>query len=543
MQLQHEVEELTNKLKTMKPESPKKIRLVLSSEDSLNEDSSTPTAADADANAADVALSTSPLTAPTATATATAVGIAEDQGQEGHGEGNGEFGPVDSLESSLDEETKQKNISLEPLLEIPKLTRQFTSPNDQTPQTVPSGETETEVGTVEMERISEDSLDPFTLSPVISPSSEDEEEEGDEEEDDFREEQQHQQHAPMSPAIVSKSRQISEEKMPHLLNSLQKKLLMVRQTSLEVSETFDRLSSPTKKSQNRPQRPFSLQLASDRENSNGDNGDGDRRSSPEVNGQATQEEESQGQEREQEHLQEVIEDVVVTPYRPVALFRDLLAEEEEGEKGLPQQEQGEREGEDGTSEDQRQEVQGEGEGQGQGNDNSEETYSVSTTEPRPMQNEMSPVVILYSGSSYQSTLPTPSSDLPTAVTAVAPVESDDIQRTHNSSLPAPAVPVPVPPESGSMTRISHTSHGSYESDMSLSQQVCKEGFLMKRGYINKAFQRRWCVLRGTGICYYKQYRDKEMRGRINCQQATVVRAENYQNNLPFAFYIHTPLDR
>jgi hypothetical protein len=51
------------------------------------------------------------------------------------------------------------------------------------------------------------------------------------------------------------------------------------------------------------------------------------------------------------------------------------------------------------------------------------------------------------------------------------------------------------------------------------------------------------VLKGKEICYYKQYRDKDVRGKINCCNATVTKANSNEEELPFAFYIDTPKDR
>jgi hypothetical protein len=484
----------------MKPESPKKILLDLPSESHVCEESDG---------------------APSLTVT---VGGQEAGQREPSGGG--------SLQSSLDDEIKK--ISTEIPIEIPQLTRQITSPNDEI-KPCEDAETAAVVAVLDNETKSEDGADDvFAQSPVIDSSSEDNEEE--EDEDDFRDDEDdnetkplnsHQQQPPLSPPPVSQSRHhVSEEKMPHLLSSLKKKLLMVRQTSLEVSETYDRLSSPTKKSHHRQQqRLFSLQT------SHGGSGGGGG-GSDEVNDEG-----NDGHDHGHDHVEEQeIADVIVTPYRPVALFRDLMAEEGQEEVMI--------EGQSQVVEDQGQEIEGHGQViEEQGN----QTDSPSVTDTPLLQNEMSPVVILYSGSSYQSTLPASNR----ADDPLPPPSSQEIPSDSQTGDQIPPSPSPVDlqdtptstPQYKDPSRISHTSHSSYESDLSLSQQVFKEGFLMKRGYINKAFQRRWCVLRGKDIFYYKQYRDKEIRGKINCLEAIVIKAENYQNNLPFAFYIHTPQDK
>ena len=82
-----------------------------------------------------------------------------------------------------------------------------------------------------------------------------------------------------------------------------------------------------------------------------------------------------------------------------------------------------------------------------------------------------------------------------------------------------------------------------DDDALVSAPVLKEGFLMKRGYVNTALQRRWCVLRGKVIYFYKQYRDKSVRGTINCDRASVEIAVSKMESMPFSFYIHTPHDK
>lgn len=73
--------------------------------------------------------------------------------------------------------------------------------------------------------------------------------------------------------------------------------------------------------------------------------------------------------------------------------------------------------------------------------------------------------------------------------------------------------------------------------------ILKEGYLMKKGFINPAFKRRWCVLRGRQILFYKRFTDKNIRGIINIQGATTHPADDKRNSLPFGFYLHTPQDK
>ena len=57
--------------------------------------------------------------------------------------------------------------------------------------------------------------------------------------------------------------------------------------------------------------------------------------------------------------------------------------------------------------------------------------------------------------------------------------------------------------------------------------VDKEGFLLKRGEVNKAFQKRWFVLKGNLLFYYEKKNDvKEPIGVIILEGCTVELAEN-----------------
>jgi hypothetical protein len=406
-----EVEDLTKKLQTMKPQSPRKQQM----------ESSTPI-----------------LSPP---------------------HSGGEGSPIDQFVSSnlpTDETQFTHDADIVP---IPQLARQFTAPNDGGEEDGPQGEYE-----------ESQVADIFSGSPAIDPPSDDD--------DDYDEDESgHEtQTAPVSP--IPRSRRVSEDRMPHLLNSLQKKLLMVRQTSVEVSETYDRLSSPTKKSQNRP-NPF-LFPDDRRESSTGSPSNFDEQC---------------------DHGLKVDDkcdrlELTMTPYRPVALFHDLAEEAQSEERPA---------------------------------ESTKESFSPSAVSSTPLHYQSSPVVVLYTDSVFKSTIP-----------SITPQEFVTDFTDKNDSLKQETTIVP-PPQSKD-GRSSHSSRPS-SSDTDLSQYTLKEGFLMKRGFVNKAFQRRWCVLRGKEICYFKQYRDKEVRGRINCCNATVTRAENHHEDLPFAFYIDTPKDR
>ena len=60
----------------------------------------------------------------------------------------------------------------------------------------------------------------------------------------------------------------------------------------------------------------------------------------------------------------------------------------------------------------------------------------------------------------------------------------------------------------------------------LSNTPCdREEWLVKRGEVNKAFQRRWCVLRGNLLFYSERQGDKEPLGVIILEGCTVELAE------------------
>ena len=57
----------------------------------------------------------------------------------------------------------------------------------------------------------------------------------------------------------------------------------------------------------------------------------------------------------------------------------------------------------------------------------------------------------------------------------------------------------------------------------------KEGFLMKRGEVNKSFQKRWFVLRGNLLFYYEKKGDREPIGVIVLEGCTIELTENSDN--------------
>ncbi|KAK3084633.1 hypothetical protein FSP39_016602 [Pinctada imbricata] len=65
----------------------------------------------------------------------------------------------------------------------------------------------------------------------------------------------------------------------------------------------------------------------------------------------------------------------------------------------------------------------------------------------------------------------------------------------------------------------------------------KEGILMKKGEVNKGYQKRWFVLKGNLLFYYEKRNDKEPIGLIICEGCTIELSENTDG---FAFQIVFP---
>ncbi len=75
--------------------------------------------------------------------------------------------------------------------------------------------------------------------------------------------------------------------------------------------------------------------------------------------------------------------------------------------------------------------------------------------------------------------------------------------------------------------------------------IQKSGFLMKRGFVNTAFQLRWFVVEAPYLVFYKKISDKERRGSMCCVGASVDRrrGDALNPNTPFAFNVTTPYDQ
>eukprot|EP00090_Calanus_glacialis_P047427 TRINITY_DN9842_c0_g1_i1.p1 TRINITY_DN9842_c0_g1~~TRINITY_DN9842_c0_g1_i1.p1 ORF type:complete len:214 (-),score=96.65 TRINITY_DN9842_c0_g1_i1:574-1215(-) len=66
----------------------------------------------------------------------------------------------------------------------------------------------------------------------------------------------------------------------------------------------------------------------------------------------------------------------------------------------------------------------------------------------------------------------------------------------------------------------------------------REGWLVKRGEVNKAFQRRWCVLRGNLLFYSERQGDREPLGVIILEGCTVELAEEETEVYAFKIVFH-----
>lgn len=72
-----------------------------------------------------------------------------------------------------------------------------------------------------------------------------------------------------------------------------------------------------------------------------------------------------------------------------------------------------------------------------------------------------------------------------------------------------------------------------------STPVDREGWLSKKGEINKAFQRRWFVLKGNLLFYFEKKADKEPLGVIILEGCTIgtlkihITSHNIHSNLHF----------
>jgi len=66
----------------------------------------------------------------------------------------------------------------------------------------------------------------------------------------------------------------------------------------------------------------------------------------------------------------------------------------------------------------------------------------------------------------------------------------------------------------------------------------REGWLMKRGEVNRAFQKRWCTLRGNLLFYSEKQGDREPLGVIILEGCTVELAEEETDVFAFKIVFH-----
>ncbi|XP_054289485.1 sesquipedalian-1-like isoform X2 [Macrosteles quadrilineatus] len=72
--------------------------------------------------------------------------------------------------------------------------------------------------------------------------------------------------------------------------------------------------------------------------------------------------------------------------------------------------------------------------------------------------------------------------------------------------------------------------------------VDREGWLVKRGDVNKGFQRRWFVLKGNLLFYFEKRGDKEPVGVVVLEGCTIELAED-EEQFSFKIVFHGPGNR
>ena len=68
--------------------------------------------------------------------------------------------------------------------------------------------------------------------------------------------------------------------------------------------------------------------------------------------------------------------------------------------------------------------------------------------------------------------------------------------------------------------------------------VDKEGWLWKRGEVNKSFQRRYFVLKGNLLFYFERKGDREPVGVVILEGCTIELAEDEQEKFAFKIVFH-----
>lgn len=72
--------------------------------------------------------------------------------------------------------------------------------------------------------------------------------------------------------------------------------------------------------------------------------------------------------------------------------------------------------------------------------------------------------------------------------------------------------------------------------------VDREGWLNKRGEINRGYHKRWCVLKGNILFYFDRRGDKEPVGMIVLEGCTIELAED-EEQFGFKIVFHGPNNR
>lgn len=67
----------------------------------------------------------------------------------------------------------------------------------------------------------------------------------------------------------------------------------------------------------------------------------------------------------------------------------------------------------------------------------------------------------------------------------------------------------------------------------------KEGFLLKKGEVNKAFQRRYFVLKGNLLFYFEKKGDKEPLGLIIVEGCTIGKWLAYSKELLTPIFLYS----
>ena len=71
-----------------------------------------------------------------------------------------------------------------------------------------------------------------------------------------------------------------------------------------------------------------------------------------------------------------------------------------------------------------------------------------------------------------------------------------------------------------------------------SGHVDKEGYLWKRGEVNKSFQKRFFRLKGNLLFYFEKHTDKDPVGLIIMEGCTIELAEEEQEKHAFKIIFH-----